>query len=64
MLLGGGNSAIEIVGPGNDAVTRIILDQILQGRRQLGIVFDNQDLEHLPPPQGPEKIQPLEGDAA
>ncbi len=49
--------AVEIVGPGDHAVARIVLDQIFERRRQLRIVFDNQDLQHLVASPAVRKIQ-------
>ena len=44
----GGDRAVQIVGGGDDPITRIVLDQIFQRRRQLDVVFDDQDLQHRP----------------
>ena len=46
MLLGGGDRAVGVVGDRHDPVARIVLDQIFERRRQLRIVFDDQDPEH------------------
>ena len=46
MLLGRGDRAVGILGHGHHAIARIVLDQIFERRRQLAIVFDDQDLEH------------------
>jgi hypothetical protein len=65
VFLGGGNSAVEVVGGRDNPVTRIIFDKIFQCRRKLDIVLDDQDLQHLPrPPVLPRKILVLERDGA
>ena len=48
MFLGGRDGSFEVIGGGDDPVTRIIFDQILQRRRKLDIVLDDQDLQHRP----------------
>jgi hypothetical protein len=46
MFFRGGNGAVQVVGGRYHLVARIILDEIFQRRRQLHIVFDDQDLQH------------------
>ena len=56
MRFGRGDRAVEIVGGRDDAIARIVLDQIFQRRRQLAIVFDDQDLEHIAPPRAEKSL--------
>ena len=37
---------VRILGHGDDAVTRVVLDKIFERDRQLAVVFDDEDLEH------------------
>jgi hypothetical protein len=47
---GRGDGIVGIVRDGDDAVPRIVLDELLQRRCQLRIILDNQYLEHDTPP--------------
>jgi hypothetical protein len=59
VLLGGGDSAIGIFGHRHHAVARIVLDQIFERDRQLGIVFYDKDSEHpRASPEAAEKALP------
>ena len=56
MLFGRGDCAIRILGDGHDAIARIVLDQIFQRRRQLRVVFDDENSKHW----RASPVQPLE----
>ena len=45
MRFGGGHRAVEVLGSRDDAIARIVLDEIFQRRRQLAIILNDQDLE-------------------
>ena len=46
-----GNGAVGVGGRGDDPVTRIVLDEILERFRQLLVVLDHQDPEHRESPR-------------
>ena len=53
--LGRGHRPVEVVGGRHHLVARIVLDQILESRRQLRVVLDDQDLSliHISEPTRP-----------
>jgi hypothetical protein len=48
MLLRCDNSAIEVVGGSHHPIAGLVPDQIFERRRQLDVIFDDQDLHHRP----------------
>src|SRR5829696_7549889 len=54
-MLRRGHGIVRIVRDCDHPVSRIVLDQIFQRRRELRIILDNQDLEHRIPPHPLEK---------
>ena len=46
MLFGRGDGAVGVLRGRDHAIARIVLDQIFECRRQLQIVFDDQNPEH------------------
>ena len=55
ILLRRGDRAVGILGHRDDAIARIVLDQIFERDCQLAVVLDNEDIEHPRPlPDAPE----------
>ena len=46
MLFGCGNGAIGVLRHRDNAIARIVLDQIFERHRQLAVVLDDEDVEH------------------
>jgi len=46
LLRAAAEQALYLLGSGDDAIARIVLDEIFERRRQLAVIFDNQDLQH------------------
>ena len=42
-----GNSGVGILGHRQHVIPRIVFDQIFKSNRQLAVIFDNEDIQHL-----------------